>query len=478
MAASLDVVVWRFALIHAQPTLGAGSSTFRGGSSTVGRVVAGCPPVGCGLSTGRAQCDIEQVFGLVGCGRPPRDPARRSWQTVWPVRAAVGTVRRRLVAARGVAERRPILRFATRTCQRSVDERCAGSSGPTVDNRPIRPALDMQPDDDQRFGSVVVGRLRKRGGRSTSQARTSRVDDLAVERGHLDQLSLETPPHGRARTRCPGRPRRAVAGRRPGSTAERPALEAARARGPDVPRRAAGAGCSGPRSRSRSSASAASSTSWPGIPVGAPCSSSSSRPTSSTSTSWSVSSTGSGGWRRRSWREFGWDPAATVSVWVIVADGSDQSDADRGRTTRCCGRRSRSTGGRCGAWLRDPAERSRRSRYGTTTTGRTLWPMPCRSGGSRRPRPRQPSCVDHALEPSGRGSLIDRFQGRRSGHGALVMSVVADAWPCGHVRAGRPRPQRARRGRGPYPGPGAASTRARTSLNRAVARPIDVSAAP
>ena len=175
--------------------------------------------------------------------------------------------------------------------------------------------------------------------------------------------------------------------------------------------------------------------------------------------------------------EFGWE-AATVSVWVIVADGRTNRKRSRGPQRDAAdgvpGRRPVDAGVAAGSGPGDlgPLDVARRSR------AERVWPVRRRSGGSADRGSRAGRCMDHARIGqrwsrdglcSRRGSEAeDRPQGLRMSVGPGGGRVAAGDRPA----AGRPATCLA------YAGPGAAITRARTSLNRAVATPIDESAAP
>ena len=134
---------------------------------------------------------------------------------------------------------------------RSAIDRHAGSqrrretTAHAPGNRAIRaPVQDGQTMDDQRVGSVVRSvRLKNDGGRSISRRqpmcrrRRSRGSSVATWTSFA-----RDDPQGRAGARCPRRSGAAMACRRPRPTPERATFEASRARGPDVPGRAAGMG--------------------------------------------------------------------------------------------------------------------------------------------------------------------------------------------------------------------------------------------
>ena len=193
-------------------------------------------------------------------------------------------------------------------------------------------------------------------------------------------------------------------------------------------------------------------------------------------------------------RDRGWDPVG-VSVWLIV--GASRTNRRRVHAHRTMlGAAMPADGRAMRGWLVDPVGTIAGILFWTDIRGGLVGSLTARSDGSvGRTRPRRErgrtvsSWVQTLVQLAGVPAACPRVQRWISvlaviagAPTSLGMDTQAGAWGSGAGRAAGWRPVRgpvpaSARPRG-YAGPGAAITRARTSLKRAVATPIDVSAAP
>ena len=191
--------------------------------------------------------------------------------------------------------------------------------------------------------------------------------------------------------------------------------------------------------------------------------------------------------------ERGWRPA-TVSVWLVIADGRDEPAPGRRRTGRCCARRSRSTAGRSAAGSQSP----RGAIAAMSFLPSTRW-SECERGSSRRsdasarrrpsvaaadsrPSMRQASAGPSRAGRQSRPVLTPRVQGHGAGpswplrtHRVSTWQRVTPGDAAWHsprrIQGGRVG-RRERRGGAASAGRGSATAGRRTRDEGAVARPL------